>query len=175
MNDELILIGEIVSAVGIKGEVKVKSYAESPDNYKSFGYVFIEEKGEYQIERARSSGNMVVLKLDCINDRNEAEGLVKNKLYIEEKQLEDLPEDTYYVRDLIGLKVIDVRTSEAMGEVKDVLQNGPQDVYVIAPYETEGNDGKKTKEVLVPAVKEFIKNVDIENGKISIEFIEGML
>lgn len=169
-NSELILIGEIVSAVGIKGEVKIKSYSSGPDRFQRLEYIRLERSaGVFDVKKIASAGvkgNMATIKFADIQDRNAAETLVGAKLYIEEDQLEELPEDTYYVRDLIGLKVLDQNESE-VGEIKDVLQSGPQDIYVI---KLVGG-----KEAMVPAVKEFIKEIDIKSNLIRIDFIEGML
>ena len=169
-NSELILIGEIVSAVGIKGEVKVKSYSSGPDRFQRLDDIRLEKSaGVFDVKNIASAGikgNMATIKFSDIQDRNAAESLVGAKLYIEESQLEELPEDTYYVRDLIGLRVLD-QEDNPVGEIKDVLQNGPQDIYVIKL--SEG------KEAMVPAVKEFIKEIDINSKLIRINFIEGML
>ena len=171
---EKIFIGEIVTAVGIKGEVKVKSYAESSDNYSSFGHIYLGEDAcdPCKIEKARTHGdgrgNMVVLKLEGVEDRNRAEELIGLKLFIDETQLKELPDDTYYVRDLIGLKVfafdsVENKVKDQVGVITDVIQNTAQDVYVI-------NDS-----IMVPAVKEFVKEVNLSEGYVAISFIEGML
>lgn len=185
-----VLIGEIVSAVGIKGEVKVKPFTDSPSRFGELKdvYVGFAEEGtrdiapenltKTQIEKSRIQGNMAVVKLSLVNDRTSAEQLKKAKIYIYEDQLKELPEDTYYIRDLIGLRVFDVGggkefsdDSTPVGTIKDVLQSGPQDIYVI---DAEG------KEVMVPVVKEFVKDVIIRRdqpseGYVLINFIEGML
>ena len=167
---ELILIGEIVSAIGIKGEVKIKSYSSSPDRFQRLDKINLETGSGVFVVKSISSagarGNMVAIKFADIDDRNAAEALVGGKLYIDESQLEELPKDTYYVRDLIGLKVID-EEGKSIGEIKDVLQTGPQDIYVI-----KLPDGKET---MVPAVKEFIKEINMDSKSVVIHFIEGML
>lgn len=161
-----ILIGEIVSAVGIKGQVKVKSYTETPGNFSDFGTLILGTK-EVRIHSARAQGNMVTVKLEGIDSRDQAEGLVGEKLFIHESQLAELPEDTFYVRDLIGLEVRNAKDGNRVGDITDVIQNGPQDIYVISLDEG--------KSAMVPAVKEFIKEVNVEEGYMSIQFIDGML
>ena len=175
---ELILIGEIVAASGIKGEVRVKSYSQSPERFGELDGVILSKQGDseedgigslvaaYNIERARVQGRMAVVKFRGVEDRNTAETLVGFKANIREEDLEELPEDSYYIRDLKGLYVFDDSTGQAVGTLKDVIQNSAQDIYVI---ETEKGDA------LVPAVKEFIREVNIEEGIIRINFIEGML
>ena len=162
-----VLIGEIVSAVGIKGEVKVKCYTSSPERFSGLDFVFCEEK-KTRIEKAGTKGNMAVLKLEGISDRNQAEEMRGTGLYIMEDDLEELPEDTYYVKDLVGLKVISDEDNEEVGEISDVIQNTAQDIYVIKGESFKGD-------VMVPAVKEFIREVNVGSGYIRIKFIEGML
>ena len=90
-----------------------------------------------------------------------------------EEDLEELPEGTYYVRDLVGLTVIDDKSNEAIGKLTEVIQNTAQDVYRIELDKERYGEGKPDS--LVPAVKEFIKEVNISEGYIKIHFIEGML
>lgn len=188
---ELILIGEIVAASGIKGEVKVKSFSRSPERFGELAKVILSRRSEaaqtaqtlqmppaeqrdsgtvtvaeYQIEKARVQGNMAILKFKGVEDRNRAETLVGYGVNITEEDLEELPEDTYYIKDLKGLTVINHKTGEVVGTIKDVLQNSAQDIYVV---ETAAGDA------LVPAVKEFIKEVNVGEGFLRIDFIEGML
>ena len=182
---DLILIGEIVGAVGIKGQVKAKVYSDSPERFKDFSHIVLvkgnAEKASLEsymgtgIESVRNQGKMAVLKLEGTDTRNDAEELVGFGIYIEEDQLESLPDGSYYVKDIIGLTVLD-DMGETVGTVKDVIQNGPHDIYVIAlKDEKPVTENKSAQDVMVPAVKEFIKEVDIENGNITIRFIEGML
>ena len=93
---------------------------------------------------------------------------MKNKdVFITEDDLQELPEDTFYIRDLIGLAVIDDETGNTIGTLKDVLQPSTQDVYVVA--RPEGSD------VLIPAVSEFVKEVNVESGFVKVHLIEGMV
>ena len=184
--EDKILIGKIVGAAGIRGEIKVYSYAESSESFLDASVIYLIDGGEkgggsgpnhdaaldqkvYRVETARSQGAIVVLKLNGVDDRNAAETLVDYGVYIEEESLDDLPDDTYYVKDLIGLKVISHANGEEVGTIKDVLQNTPQDVYVIQRKTGEGQD------ILVPGVKEFVQEINIKEGRIVIEFIEGMM
>ena len=198
-NKGKILIAEIVSAVGIKGEIKIKSHAENVSEFKDFDHVFVSlnqgAKSDdapssfeiYHIEKVREMGNMAAIKFAEIDDRNTAETLIKGKIYIDEAQLAELPDDTYYVRDLIGLDVLnleeisggeadlsmldnDAIEKAGIGVITDVIQNTAQDIYVI-----KLNDDDSAPPVMVPAVKEFIKEVNIKDGYVVISFIEGML
>ncbi|MCQ2555572.1 MAG: ribosome maturation factor RimM [Clostridia bacterium] len=161
---ESILMGKIVSAVGIRGEVKIYSYSD--DGFLKQKHIYV-EKDEYKVEKARMQGNTAVLKLKNVNDRNTAETLIGKNVYIMEEDLEELPEDNYYIRDLIGCKVIDIETSEYIGEVKDVLQYTAQD-----QLEIKMESGKT---FLVPFVKAFAKEVLIREKTIKVALIPGFI
>ena len=163
-----IEIGKIVTAVGIKGEVKFYSFSDDPMKLAEIEYIYVgKNKTRYDVEKVRSpKGNTVALKLIGIDTRNDAE-LLKDKLcYIDESMLVDLDEGEYYIKDLIGLEVFDEKDNSLVGVLEDVIQNTAQDIYLV-----KTKDGS---EVLVPAVKEFIKDIDIAAGRIYINFIEGM-
>jgi len=140
-----IEIGKIVTAVGIKGEVKFYSFSDDPMKLAELEYIYIgKNKTKYDVEKVRSpKGNTAALKLNGVDTRNDAE-LLKDKLcYIDESMLADLDEGEYYIKDLIGLEVYLIKTEDG-------------------------------SEILVPAVKEFIKDIDVVAGRIYINFIEGM-
>ncbi len=200
--NEKILIAEIVSAIGIKGEVKIKYHSDDVGKFKKFEQVYLSgpngDELTCHISSVREVGGLAAIKIAEVADRNGAESLVGYGIYIDESQLLELPEDTYYVRDLVGLRVVPfaepaepdksdgpresgfsdasdgpIRSgisdaSEPIGEITDVIQNTAQDIYVIKLY-SGGND------VLVPAVKEFVKEVNVPEKYMIINFIEGML
>ena len=194
-NTERVLLGKIVGAQGIRGEVKIYAFGDEPSDFTKYEKAFLVLRNEeklVKIEKARIQGNLAVVKFVEIADRNAAEELRDAEVFVEAADLEELPEDTYYVRDLEGLCVIDDDTGEDVGVISEVIQNAAQDVYRIvlnAFGESEGkgkgkgkgkgeggaqDDSGAPKEALVPAVKEFIKSVDLEAGTIRIHFIEGM-
>lgn len=160
-----IKIGKVTAASGLKGEVRVYSYTENNDRFEKLEKIRLEDD-EYRIEKVRFQKNMVILKLAGISDRNAAEALRNRFVYMEEEDLEELPEGEYYVKDLIGLKAMDVKGDE-IGIVTDILQNTPQDIY-----EIEKKDGKKA---LIPGVPDFLKKIDTENGVIVFDPAEGLL
>lgn len=168
---EKIKIGKIVNAVALKGEVKVYNYSDSAERYTELERIICRDK-EYRIENVRTQGNMVILKLESVDDRNAAEALKNRDIYITEEDLKELPEDTFYIRDLIGLAVVNEETGETIGKIADVIQGSAQDVYRIDILDGEG---EKTGETMVPAVSEFVKKISLEEGRVYIRFIEGML
>lgn len=162
---EKIKIGKIVNAVALRGEVKVYNYSGYKERYEELERIIVDGKN-YKIEKIRYQGEMVILKLAGVNDRNAAEALKTKDVFITEDDLVELPDDTFYIRDLIGLEVRDFESKANLGVLKEVLQPSSQDVYVIK--------GKKG-EFYVPAVSEFIKEVNLEEGFIEIKTIEGMI
>lgn len=177
---EKIKIGKIVSAVGIRGEVKVYPYTDYPERFEELEGAYAEKdiKGapkavekhlrelpRVEFEKVRYQKGMVILKLRDVDDRNAAEALRDSFLMIGEEDLRELEEGKYYLFDLIGLEAVD-QEGRHLGVVDDVLQNTAQDLYVIR------DDEGKTH--LVPGVKEIITDIDINSGIIKIKPIEGL-
>lgn len=162
---EKILIGKIVNAVGLKGEVRVYNYSDGIEIYEDTESIFVNDR-LMKIQNVRTQKNMVVLKLDGINDRNEAEKAKGSELFVTEADLPELPEGEYYVRDLIGMEVV-LEDGSHLGTMTDVIQNTAQDVF-----ELETDEGKQ---VLIPRVPDFVLNIDAKAGKITVRLIEGML
>ncbi len=161
---EKIEIGKITNAVGLKGEVKVYNYSD-PDRYDHLKEVIVGDT-RFKITGTRYQSNMVILKLSGINDRNAAEELKGESLYVLESELPKLPEDTYYIRDLVGMKVVDDESGDEIGTLCDVIQGTAQDVY-----EIDLSGGKKG---YVPAVGSFVKEVDLKARIVTIHVIEGL-
>ena len=166
---EKIKIAKIVNAVGLKGEVKVYNYSDDRERFEKLEEIIVSGKTESvrKILGVRYQGNMVILKLEGVSDRNAAEALKEYDVYITEDDLKELPEDTFYVRDLIGMKVIDDGEYGEIGVLRDVIQNTSQDIYAVR---TETG-----KDVLIPAVKDFIREVDMENRVIRTTLIPGFI
>lgn len=162
---EKIKIGEIVNAVALKGEVKVYHYTDYKERFEELGYIYVYDK-KVDIEHVRYLKDMPILKLAGCNDRNAAEALKGNSIYIAEDQLRVLPEDTYYIKDLIGLSIRDEH-EETLGTLKDVIQNSAQDLYEI--------ELENKKIILLPAVEEFVLDINLAEKYIKVKLIDGML
>ena len=163
-----IVIGKIVNAVGLKGEVKVYSYAEQPDRFEKLEKIFLgtEKKSSVSdIVSVRYKGDTVILALDGITDRNAAEALKGSMVLMDEEDLEELPEGVYYIKDLIGMKVVSDRGVE-LGILKNVNTNTAQRVYEV--------DRPGKPDILIPGVDEFILDTDMENRVITVKVIEGL-
>ena len=124
------------------------------------------EGSPHKIEKVRFQGPSVILKLSGIDDRTAAEACRQKDLYITEDELPELPEDTYYIRDLIGMQVV-TEEGGVLGTLSDVLQNTAQDVY-----EVQREEGKA---LLIPGVAEFIREVNLAERTIFVRLPEGLL
>lgn len=162
---EKIKIGQIVNVVALKGEVKVYNYSDYKERFEELDYIYIDDK-KTNIEKVRYMKEMAILKLEGTNDRSAAEALKGKNIFIGEDQLRELPEDTYYIKDLIGLEIRDQEDNK-IGKLKDVIQNSAQDLYEI---ELENKNI-----TLIPAVEEFILDINLEEKYIKVKIIEGML
>lgn len=159
-----IKLGKITAPVGVRGEVRVYAYTDELTRFSAIKELWVENTPA-KIENARYQKNMVVLKLDICPDRNEAERLRNKELYLDRDKLWEVPEDTFFVRDILGSSCVDESGAE-LGRLADIIQNPAQDIYVV-------KDSAGT-EHLVPAVKEFIKKVDTEKKLITIHVISGL-
>ena len=171
---EKIIIGKVVNVVGLKGEIKVYNYVEEKERYETLDKVFLGKESrngktpkieEYPIEKVRYKDHMVILKLAGIDDRNQAEAMRDYMVYMDEEDLEELPEGVYYIKDILGFNVVSEQ-GEHLGVLKDVLTNTSQKVYVISR--------ESKPDFLVPGVDEFILDTDIEKKQITIKVIEGL-
>lgn len=163
---ETIRLGQITSPVGIKGELRVYPFTDQKEQFEQFSYVLLEGES-YPIETVRYMKGMVILKLQGITDRTQAEGFRGKDISLFRKDAPPLPEDTYYVKDLIGLRVIDEDEKE-IGKLVNVIINTAQDLYEIRA------NGKENT-FLVPAVEEFIRHIDLDKGVVRVHLIEGMM
>lgn len=162
---EKIKVGQIVTAVGIKGEVKVYPYTDTPQRFAEIDELLMESK-PVKIQSVRFMKNMAILKLSGVDDRNGAEALRGKDLYIDREDMWEMPEDTYLIRDLLGINVIDDKGSP-VGRLTDVIQNSSQDLY-----EIEMEDGRR---FLLPAVGQFVRTVDLKKRIMVVRLIEGLV
>jgi len=159
-----VLVGLITSAHGIRGMVKVYPYTDSPDRFNTIQRVYIEGDDALRaVEAASVQKNMALVKIQGVDTRNAAEGILKKKLFIPFEDRKPLEKDQFFIDDLIGLTV-STPSGDVIGELTDVMTQHGNDILVI---DTEKG------EVLIPFVKAFVRSVD--QGGIVVEPIEGML
>ncbi len=162
--EQFLEIGQIVNTFGIKGMVKVKAFTDYIERFSELKEVLIDEK-EYKIQEVKYHKNMVLLQLEGITKIEEAEKLKNEYLKIKRENAIPLEEDTYFVVDLIGLNVYSDE-NEYLGELIDIFNTGSNDIYVVRREEKS--------QLLLPAIKDVIKQIDIENKKIIVHLIKGL-
>ena len=161
---DIIKLGKITAPQGIKGEVRVYPYTDKPTRFSEIEAVLLNGR-RCRIEKARYMKNMAVLKLEGIDDRNAAEAMRNCELLLPREELWKQPEDTYFVDDLVGCAVVS-EDGAPVGTLKTIHSRPAQDLY-----EIERADGSS---FLLPAVKEFIKDVKTDEKTIVIHLIEGL-
>lgn len=169
MKQEYFEVGQIVNTFGIKGQVKVKPFTDDLERFEELKNVLV-EKGkeliEMQIEEVKYQQTVVLLKLKGIEDMNMAEKLKGCYLKIKREDARKLPNDTYFIADLIGLNVY-TEDGILLGKVDDIYNNKSNDIYVIKD--------ELGKQILLPAIKDVIKHIDIENEKITVHLLNGLI
>ncbi len=161
---ERIKLGKITAPHGVKGELRVYAYTDELTRFSVIKELWLEDSLA-KVERVAYHKNMVILKLDICGDRNTAELLRNKELYLDRDKLWEVPENTYFVRDILGCRC-ENEAGEELGCLVDVIKNPAQDIYVI-----KDNNGA---EHMIPAVSEFIKGVDVDSKIIVIHLIEGL-
>ena len=160
-------IGQIVNTQGLKGEVRVYPYTDDINRFDELEYFYIDKNlnNKYEVERVRYKGNMVIMKIKDIDSIELAEKLKTKNMYIGREQGRELEEGEFFVSDLIGLDVFTV-DGEKVGVLKDVLQHAINYVYVVSSGE---------KEYLIPSIEKFVPTIDLDQNKMIIDPIKGML
>ncbi len=164
MKKEYLEAGKIVTTHGIRGEVKIMPYTDTPELLCEFDRLFIgKDKSELYIERSRTAKNMVIAKIEGVDTVEAAEKYRNKVLFMHRDDLE-LDEDTYFIQDLIDMEVQDADSGFVYGKITDVLQNGANDVYVI----------KGDREYLVPAIPDVVISTDIDSNIMQIRPLDGL-
>ena len=166
---EYLEIGQIVNTFGVKGMVKVNPFTDDITRFDKLKKVYICKKAsmeEVEIEEVKYHKNMVLLKIKGINDMNQAEKCKGLYLKIHRKDAIKLPKDTYFIADLLGLEVY---TDEGvlLGKVDDIYNTGSNDIYVVKD--------ELGKQVLLPGIKEVLKDINLSKEKIIVHLIKGLI
>ena len=162
-------VGQIVNTFGIKGEVKVTPFTNDMKRFDDLKKVYVTSRKDskfYKVESVRYHKNMVLLKLENINNPEDAEMLKNAYLEIDREDAIPLEEGTYFIADLIGLEVYSDE-GNLLGKVEDIYNTGSNDIYVVKD--------ELGKQILLPGIKDVIKDVQIENAKIIVHLIPGLI
>ena len=166
--EDLFQVGAVTNSHGLRGEAKVFPTTDDPSRYKDLKEVIADtgkQRLVLEIDGVRFFKQMVIVKFKGIDDINEVLKYKGAKLYVTRENAVQLREDEYFLADLVGLHA-ETEEGKALGSVKNVLQTGANDVYVI-----QKDDGR---ELLVPAIKECVKKIDLEGGRIVLHLLPGL-
>ncbi len=169
LNEEFIIIGKVVSTQGNKGEVKVWPLTDSIDRFKNLASIFLRNntiRKTLRIEKIRSKENTVILKLEDIDNIEKAKMVVGSFLEVKRENTIRLSKDTYFIFEIIGLEVYTVNNI-FLGKVKNVISTGSNDVYIVK--------NKNNKEILIPAIREVVKNINLEKKLITVKMVDGLI
>ncbi len=167
--EEMLKVGVIVSTHGVRGEVKVFPTTDDPARFKGLKEVMLDAGKEtipLEIENVKFFKQFVILKFKGIDNINDIERYRKCPLMVTRENAVALGEGEYFVADMIGMEIV-TEDGERFGTLKDVLRTGANDVYVI--------ESAKHGEVLIPAIKECVLNVDIEERRMRIHLMDGLI
>lgn len=161
---DFLIVGHILAPWGIKGEVKVQVVTDFPDRFVPQKLVYLDGR-PLRIESGRRHKQHLVLKLATIDSIQAAEKLRGHDLTIPRSELRPLPQDQYYPFQLIGLKLLTTE-GEYLGQIADIMTTASNEVYIVE---------SKRGQILVPAIEDVVKSIDLEKGEVVIEAIEGLL
>lgn len=167
MNLPLIFIGAVTRAQGLKGALRVVPYLTETDVYEGLERVVLQQESrreEHDVRACRRHGRVVVMELEGIENRTDAEAYVGAQIYVDRRQLRDLGADEFYKEDVLGLLVM-TESGQALGEVVDFIDTGSNDVLVVSG---------PGKEHLIPLLSSVIKTVDLEARTITVVALEEL-
>jgi 16S rRNA processing protein RimM len=164
-----VLIGKIVKVRGLRGDLKILPFTWRPERFNDLDKVWlISPEGESKLlsmKRIRVEGQMVFVRFVEAATRELAEELVGYEVYIDENQRDSLPENHYYLDDLVGCEIICSQNGN-VGKIKEIMDLPANDVWVVIG---------KYGEVLIPAIREIVEEVDIKNKKINVTLFDGLI
>ena len=167
--EEYLEIGQIVNTSGLKGFLKVIPLTDDITRFEDLETVYIQKHKdlvEFKIQGVKYNKNMVILKLEGIDNIDEAEKYRNFYIKINRKDAIELPDDSYFIVDILQCEVF-TDANEHLGKVVDVFATGSNDVYTVKTEEG--------KEILLPAIEDVIKEVDIANKKIVVHLLDGLI
>ena len=165
MREQYLEVGKVTNTHGVMGEVKVQPWADSPEFLCRFKTLYVDQNHfPMAVERARVHKNMVIIKFKDITDVPGALSMRNAILFIDRKDA-NLPEGSFFLADIIGLEARDAQTGKVLGKIDDVMTLPANNVYVIRGGE---------REIMVPAVSQFIAETNVDEGFVRINMMEGL-
>ena len=166
MKKRYLEVGKVVGTHGIKGDIKVQPWCDSPDFLCEFNNLYL-DCGEKQVRvlKSRANKNMVIMHIEGIDNIERANFLRNSILYIDRQEAK-IDEDTYFIQDIIGMEVVDNSNNNVYGLVTDVIKTGANDVYQVTD--------SKNKEYMLPVIDDVVKKIDLDGNKVFISPIKGI-
>ncbi|MBR4761856.1 MAG: 16S rRNA processing protein RimM [Clostridia bacterium] len=164
MKKEYIEVGKIVGTHGVRGMVRIQPWADNGGFLSGFKRFYYEGGSPLEVEKIQPHGNVVIAAFRGVDSIERAEKL-RGRVLLIKREDANIPADRYFIGELIGCSVKDAKTGAVYGEITDVSQTGANDVWYI-------KKGENT--YLLPAIKDVVKKVDIDNGEIEIEPMKGI-
>lgn len=165
MLKQFLEVGQIVSTHGVKGEVRVNPWCDSPEFLKKFKTLYFDKNGEKSVKvQSRVHGNMVLMKIEGVDTVEEAAKL-RNKVLFMNRKDAHLDKNSHFIQDLLDCRVLDADNAQEYGIITDVSQTGANDVWHIT---------KDGREYLIPAIPDVVISTDVERGEILIRPLKGI-
>lgn len=165
---DYIKVGRIINTHGIRGELKIFPLTDDINRFDDLKIAYLgNNKEKVEIEEVKYHKGLVIIKFKEFDNINQVLKYKDDFLFIDINDKVQLPENHYFIFDIVDCTVYDTK-GQKIGIVTDVLQYSSNDVYVVRDHE-------KNKEYLIPAVKQFVVDIDVEHKKIVIDPIEGMI
>lgn len=167
--EQYLKVGVITTTHGIRGEVKVFPTTDEPERFRDIKRLFLQTKNErmeLEVAGVKFFKQMVILKFKEFDSINDVEKYKGCELYVSRDQAVPLEENEYYIADLIGMEVR-LEDGNLLGTLKDVLETGANDVYCV--------ETKNYGEVLIPAIKQCIIKVEVEEGRMTVRLLPGLI
>ncbi len=169
LHTDYVLVGKVCRAHGIKGEVKIYPFSQSPENFVHYKELLLVDlhgrQYNYPIVRARSHERLAIIALDGVSSRDQAEELVESEVWISKESLPKIGPDEFYWQDMVGMAVF-TTAGQGLGVIRAIFATGGHDVFVVSAH---------GKEFLIPAQEEFIEQVDTHAKKVVVRTPPGLL
>ena len=171
-------IGAVVNVHGLRGEIRVMPVTDDPGRFELLETVEIffasagkpaAKSSKFPLEKVRPHKNMLILKLEGVEDRNAAEELLGGIIKVSRHEALPLDEDEYYQKDLFEMTVV-TEAGEELGRLVQIIETGANDVYVVRPLKNDTGG----KDLLIPAIKECILSVDLPNKIMTVHLMKGL-
>lgn len=166
--EEFLKVGVITAPHGVRGDVKVFPTTDDPQRFRDLKQVYLDDSGAdaRKVSGVKYVRNLVVLHLDGIDTVEEAQRFRQRELFVDREHALPLGENEFYIADLVGADVV-TETGEELGILRDVLQTGANDVYIV--------DSPEYGEVLIPAIRQCVIKVDISASRVTVRLLPGLL